>query len=548
MKRIPIALLCCAPLIAGAQSDLVLDTASTQDAIVLAGTSASNGDQVLVLRGMDGVTVWRSTANGAPVWAREVGGPTQFGQPAILHADAANGVMLQSPMVQTYHAPYPGEEMVDTVRLSTVLTRLAPNGDMDWQREVNVTFGYPIGVMPWPPQLVATALGDGFVVVGHNSSYDHDDLAIVKLDLQGEVQYAYAFRRAAMENDNDWELRDVVADHAGGLYLSGSKRIGAGQRLFSLHMNANGELDWAKGWHYTNATVLNDAYGRAVTMPDGSMSIAGRMVIPGHDYLTTVRVDQSGNMVDASFYTHPPLYWHTKINLAAKPNGELVLGQDSVVVDLAADGNVLGAAVLESNVLGSMRNTFSPFEISAGPGGAVLVGVLNEVHVDLGYTYRKPAARMVDPGQPGCHMAPLQVERVVVPTALYVMQDLASYSPHAVISSVQDLAGTSVERDFIPINDLCEAMVITGMPEVAGGTQDLVNNIGRQGESFRLATAAPVRISVHDATGRFLVRDKVYRDGNNGIATTGWLPGMYWIRFTDLNGNAARTHRVVVVP
>jgi hypothetical protein len=511
---------------------------------------AANGDRVLALRDTSGLMLWRGTDNGAVVWARRLDGYSDQVAAPVLHADPANGVVLQGPLVLESIAIVSGEALVDTLRLHTVFTHIAPNGDLDWRRELVVTFDYPMATMIFRGELVMTALPDGLAVAAHVLSMEHDDFSVVKLDMQGQVQWANSYRwTGPYTNQNASELIDVVPDQAGGLYLCGASPWGFGQNIFVTHMDQYGAFDWAKSWKYTNAPDQGTAYGRAVPMPDGSITIAGKKLIPGHDYLSTIRVDQSGNLVDASFYTHPPGSFFSKETLGRPHDGTMLLGLDSVVVALAEDGTVQAAAVMESSVLGEMRNSFIPMDMCGSADGAVLFGVLDEVHVDLGFTYHRPAVRMVAPSAPGCHAAAVQVDRVVVPTDLYQMQDRGTYVQQTPQVTVTTLPGTSIPRAFIATNDLCEAMVITGMAEgFAQAASALVNTVARRGEPLRFATGMAHRVSILDATGRTLSPEQVYAPGAVGIATDRWPAGTYLVRISDADGSSMQVQRVVIVP
>ncbi len=538
------------PLLGMAQSQLVLDTSSTQDYIVLTGAAASNGDRVLALRGAGGLMLWRATANGAPVWTREVDGFPGLQTAPGLHADAQNGIVVQGPLTQEAVALYPGEGLVDTLRLHTVLTRIAPNGNMDWRREVVVTFDYPQATMLFLEDMVMSALPDGFAVVAHVSGIEYDDIVVVKMDLQGQVQSSSSYRGVMQPmNSGVWTLTDVVMDQAGGLYLCGASPSFSGQTIFVTHLDQYGAPDWAKGWNYTNAPIADAAYGRAVPMPDGSVTIASRKTIPGHDYLSTIRVNQVGDLVDASFYTHPPSSVWKQVTLSRPNDGTMLMGLDSVVVALAEDGTVQAAAAMESSVLGEMRNTFVPGVMSGSLEGAVLFGVLNEVHVDLGFTYHKPAIRTVDPSAPGCHAVAVQVNRVVVPTELYQVLSHGTYVQQSPQVAMSTLSGTSVPREFIGTSDLCEAMIIAGLSDTTKpSARVLVNTVAQRGEPFMLSGTMPCKVNVYDAAGRFLVNDRAYGAGNGTIQTADWVPGMYWVRVSAMEGTAPSTQRVMLMP
>ena len=178
----------------------------------------------------------------------------------------------------------------------------------------------------------------------------------------------------------------------------------------------------------------------------------------------------------------------------------------------------------------------------------MISGVLTQVHVDLGFTYYRPAVRTVDPGQPGCYVASEQVNHIPVPTDLYQVEDMEPYLEQPLQLNVLDSLGTNLPRPVLPTLELCQLMIPTGVGGIDGQeTNDLLNTVARQGEPFRIATQAAGLINVLDAEGRTVVHDQRYT-GGTAIHTHGWAPGLYVLCVSGQDGSAVRTYRVVVTP
>lgn len=537
MERIVTLLLLMAPLFVQAQPQLAFDTTSTQNLIVYTGTVTANGDRVLAVRGSSGTVLWRSQADGTPVWARQVG----QGAPQLI-ADGAGGVqLLQYIFAEQFDSDE--SDFNDTLREHYGLTKVDGNGEVAWARKLSVDWRYA-GV--WPT--VATPFlvdGENACFVVFRALYDSENgLAILKIDDQGQLLWTRSFTLMDFTFD---VVNGVTGDGNGGLYFSLDGTPSLSTKV--VHLLADGTLDWQKKISYTNAAVYYNPTYDMVTAPDGSLVVLGAMSIPDHFYLSTIRLSPQGTVTDAHFYTPPPV-WGTLSAIKRMDDGRLLVAKDSVVIALAADGEVEAAASMVSHVDGDQRNRFIPMAMDATPQGAVLSGVLDYVHVALGYTHHRPSIRTIDPYATNCYTEALQVVHVPVPTWLYQVEDYPVANQNSMYCTIADTLVASTPVGTLTTTDLCTVMIAMGVPTMGPRVyQDLKSNVVQQGTAIAfVADDGARRVNVIDAAGRCLVSDRLLPAGEASLQTREWHTGIYLLRVSDADGTAIRTHRVLVIP
>lgn len=141
MIRVLTLLLAAIPLIGRTQHQLAFDTTSTENAIVYTGTVATNGDRVLAVRGSGGTVLWRSSADGTPVWVKQLG----QGAPQLLADDAGNVQLLQ--LLSVEHFEIGQSDYDDTLRVHYLMTQLDESGEVAWARNLSIDWRY---VVSWP--------------------------------------------------------------------------------------------------------------------------------------------------------------------------------------------------------------------------------------------------------------------------------------------------------------------------------------------------------------------------------------------------------------
>lgn len=546
MKRLALTIVLCIPLVAQAQSQLALDTSSTQGAIVITGTTASNGDHLLLLRTSAGMRLWRAEADGTPLWARELGGPGT--DQMHLLADNEGGVVLVRILPSEVVINELDFQLIDSLRTYCQIARIDQDGGIAWQYVVSNAYGFATPEFLSTYQLDAmVGVGtDGvFLVVHDKASSNSSQLSVVKLGMDGELAWARSFQFPGPVPH--WVVTKLVGDNAGGFYIRGCWYWGAVDVIG--HVSSDGTLNWLKQVNYISGDMAQEESVQAAVMADGSLMNVGRMLVPGHDYLATYRMDLQGSIVDADFYTHPPGYGPTTFGLGQRTDGTVLISMDSLVVKVADDGGLLDATVMNSHVEGDQRNTFHPVRMNVRPEGAVFSGVLSNVHVDLGLTRYWPAIRTIEPGSSACHVSAIDLEHVVVPTELYEVEEVGSFVEQSAHVTMLESAITSSGGVLLPTLGLCALMIPASLDDLAGAfPDDLLNTVAQQGEPFRFATPQARQISALDAAGRLVIAPRILPAGAAQLATDGWSPGLYLLRISNTDGSSQRACRVVVAP
>lgn len=537
MIRVLTLLLAAIPLIGRTQHQLAFDTTSTENAIVYTGTVATNGDRVLAVRGSGGTVLWRSSADGTPVWVKQLG----QGAPQLLADDAGNVQLLQ--LLSVEHFEIDQSDYDDTLRVHYLMTQLDESGEVAWARNLSIDWRY---VVSWPvvePPLLIAGQDASFVVFRVWPHFG-SAFAILKIDEQGQMVWARSFSNIV---DPYNEVNCGVEDGNGGLYLSIAHSPSSWTRL--VHVLADGSLGWEKTISYANAPVISSSCYDLVKVPDGSIQIYGSISIPNHFYQSTVLLSPEGMVTDAHFYTLPGSGWAALKAIRRRNDGSFLMVQDSVVVALAANGDVEEAVALTSHVAGDQRNTFIPMAMNCTSEGAVLTGVLDYVHVDLGFTHHRPSVRTIDPFSPGCYTMPVDIGHVPVPAGLYQVEDHSGFQEDTVYVSVTNTA--FAPEPFVPVStsDLCSVMIATGVELVGPQVhQDLQGNVVQQGMHITFLAGEARRVSVTNAAGQTVLKDRLLPAGATTMAAAGWRTGIYLLRVTDQDGGSVRMHRVLVVP
>ncbi|MBS1941262.1 MAG: hypothetical protein JST38_10335 [Bacteroidetes bacterium] len=537
MKRALLPIMLFLPLFTLAQVQLALDTVSTLDQVVYNGFVASNGDRVLAMHSADGTLVWRADANGTPIWSKTVAMTD-----AQVIADQADGTLLLGSGYSHYQMEYI-DDFIDTLTVEYPLVRLDQNGNVAWSKKYVIQLIFQNYVsFPSPFARVASWSGGSFISVVFSDSF-LNYLLTIKLGDQGQVLWQRSFSFPAFGNLGVWQATFLVADANGGVYINYAD-IWFDPHV--VHLLADGSLDWVKTFHYVAGSGY---YLGAAPRSDGDVQILQRMIIPGHDYLSSARLTPEGAIDDAHFYNLPvPSNQFVGAGIAQQSNGNLLMVRDSMVISVADNGDVQAAVAMNSHVAGDQRNTFNPIALGVTSEGAVLSGVLDYVHVDLGYTHHRPAIRTIDPAAASCYTTPVEVTHVVVPPNLFTVEDVPGFQADTMSVSVMDTIIAVQDATPITTTNLCNVMIYTGINESEEITANaLLNTVAQPGEPFRFRSPEKHQVGVWDISGREVEEIRIYGSGQD-VQTQGWSPGIYLLRISAKDGMEERSYRVLVTP
>jgi len=537
MKRTLLPIMLCLPLFTLAQVQLALDTVSTLDPVVYNGFIASNGDRVLAMHSADGTLVWRADANGTPLWARTVA----MADAQVIN-DQANGTLLLGSGYSHYQMEYM-DDFIDTLTVEYPLVRLDQNGNIVWSKKYVIQLIFSnFTYFPSPFAKVGSWSDGSFISVVFSDNLSNK-LLTIKLDDQGQVLWQRSFSFPAFGNLGVWQATSLLADANGGVYINYAD-IWFDPHV--VHLLADGTLDWVKTFRYVAGSGY---YLGAAPRSDGAVQILQRMIIPGHDYLSSVRLTPEGAVDDAHFYNLPvPSNQFVGAGVAQQSNGNLLMLRDSIVISVADNGDVQAAVAMNSHVAGDQRNTFNPIALGVTSEGAVLPGVLDYVHVDLGYTHHRPAIRTIDPAAASCYTTPVEVTHVVVPPDLFTVEDVPGFQADTMSVSVTDTIVAMQDVTPVTTTNLCNVMIYTGINENEQVTgNDLINTVAQAGEQFRFRSSETRLVSVWDISGRTVQNRRIYLQGQD-VQTQGWSPGIYLLRISAKDGMGERSYRVLVTP
>jgi hypothetical protein len=229
----------------------IVDVASTDDAVYLAGTSGIRGGNATVAkRGPDGTIAWsrtyptandsvftavaaapdgsvyllrRSTNRSANVYAASH---------TLLRLDSSGAVQWRRSL--DARGPLGGSPLAATTdgvllvtpsadRQGSQLQHVARNGERTWTRELGLDTRRP----------VVEATTDGYLLAG---SVGFDSAWMMRLDDDGTVQFNETYRRSQVDN-----IAGAVETPDGGALLVGQNRgYGGGSALWTMRVGADG--------------------------------------------------------------------------------------------------------------------------------------------------------------------------------------------------------------------------------------------------------------------------------------------------------------------
>ena len=176
-----------------------------------------------------------------------------------------------------------------------------PDGEILWQRSYGANTGISHATS------IRTVPGDGYVVAGyaHGASRFTTDAALLRLDADGDVRWAYTYGGFA-----DDQAESVLPTADGGFVLAGRAQSfedydGDG---WLLRLDADGQVLWQRA--YGGST--RDSVRSVTETPDGGFVLAGIsksfLVIPEHDPYSddgdmwVFKVNASGEVVWENTY------------------------------------------------------------------------------------------------------------------------------------------------------------------------------------------------------------------------------------------------------
>ncbi len=145
-----------------------------------------------------------------------------------------------------------------------------------------------------------------------------------------------------------------------------------------------------------------------------------------------------------------------------------------------------------------------------------------------------------------CGTAPYELSSEILPNSTVILQD-QPYSTVAVPVTITDTVCSVTSFTPLTVSDYC--YYFTGVPPVAPLSipGSVATTLVVQGDPIRV-TAPAVRcgVTVHDAHGRTLYRERLAPNSNERIPTSTWVPGLYFVRFQPEDGGKPNVVKVLI--
>jgi hypothetical protein len=145
-----------------------------------------------------------------------------------------------------------------------------------------------------------------------------------------------------------------------------------------------------------------------------------------------------------------------------------------------------------------------------------------------------------------CGAQAYEMSSVLGSNSAVAVQD-QPYSEVVVPFTITDTVCTVTSFTPITVSDYCS--YFTGMPPVEQATtrsKVLTTLLGPGEPITAMAPTARCSVTVHDAHGHLLYKDLLAAHGTELIPTTGWSPGLYFVRFQSMESSTQNVVKVVI--
>ena len=213
--------------------------------ITLFSKSVESGNAIYSIGGTTYTFLLKTDGAGNPIWNRKLGGANM---PTDLAATADGGCVIANRID------------VSGGGTDVSLMKVSPSGNLDWNQRLSLGNTDEI--------IDIEVVADGYVCLGSTSGYD---FFVAKYDLNGTFLGSRAYH-VMMTNGNNLAARakGISQNATGEFIISGDvgTSIGTLSFPFAMKTNANGQVQWLKGYYSTpkiftsSQAKVSDGYGQ----------------------------------------------------------------------------------------------------------------------------------------------------------------------------------------------------------------------------------------------------------------------------------------------
>ena len=524
-----------------------LDTVTSTNGLTEAGIPTTDGGFAFLLRQGNGSSIWRSDANGIPLWRKSIGfDTTHYAVRRALAPDSAGYLLCaQHSMIADLQAnPFDP----DTLLLELEVVRLDAAGGLVWGRKLNFEL-----VHPWQSDLPPIDL-----------EIERDDLGsivisalmwgtgiqrglMIKLSSSGTHQWTKWIGRGPVNSmwfDSSGEIISIASDGTGGYFGAIQRGQPPNPATYVFHFDAMGDLDWMKLFEYTNSVLYHRFFDLAIN-GQGNTTTFSRLETAGTSYLFSMEIDPVGIVRSAHLYTVPQSIGSYYSSTPTASGGVVISAWDQkgLLLEIDTAGAVVAAAFRNTETLAPYDHTFFPTSLGYQNGNVFLAGNLQREHQVFGTQNHWPGfwSFEMDPLD-ACFLDPEMVTAYAIPDSLIAITEILDGSTLPVTTLVQSISPIMADLPLLSTTNMCDQLVGIEQGSSSDPTFHIQPSIANAGDLITVRSSEDIQLAVIDLKGRLVTPIMDHRGGlESKIATSGSAPGLYFVRAMAPDGSILAT-------
>lgn len=524
---------------------VVLDTTTEAGNVLRTGATTSIGERVISMVSASDMWLMWTDPNGIPVWSKRFHGPelpgaTATALPAIVETGEDRVVLFTSTAVLVENS---ADMDIDTATFSYRASEVSSSGELLWHTDLQFALNsYTMyGAFASVGNAIRSGNGDLFFFAKGNTGEGQAFMALIKMSPSGSVLWV----RRINDPSEDFleDVRPLITpDGANGCYVVLPAWWSMEAYFAVLHLNASGEVLWARSCEYNVAPGAVCQPLSAVCAADGTLLVGVDVDVTPLVHGGILRFNEQGSLVDADFYANQQ---QTYV-LAGDAAATRVWFSSSTFATLSADGVPVEGAMPWPPENPEVQRLFHPYRAGYQNDHFQAVGVFVTQDLVFGSIGFQPCWWSFDVGSADhCGMVPVTLEHLEVPFGLFTIGDADITSGPLEFTTLVAPAEVVDGSQFATL-DMCQ--LIADVPEVVNQAAfALVQNPIRSGEPFSITSRQALAIQITDLQGRSIIgRSRVLSPGVSTISGIDIDPGEYLLTGKHADGRPLGVVRLVV--
>lgn len=476
----------------------------------IAAVQHADGSLVWAMDLDDAMVLWRGSADGDPMWTKEVIDPGD--RIRLVESDGASTTMIEA--YDPSFGPLSGSETLVTQRLR--ISRINDQGAVMWSNEYEFSFAHPIEFASTGLTLQATRTSDdGILATLAQSSGGPIVCHLLRVAADGSLIWGERIGRPggsylAMSEVQIPTSGLLVTEYADGRFAI-SLDSGSPPWTIEVHaIDAQGTPLTSRSLHYSGEIIYRRVSCVAATA-NGDLLIGGRMSTMESANIMVYRLDAGLDYLDGD------VYWDISSTVSAemrtltqRADGDRLIhvegalpGQYTYLIEVDNEGEIISTATsVPIPYIDDQLLVVHPRNARYDENGVHLAHTLTLTHPGLGDLGHYAERSIVQPDSPTCYFSPGVVQRSQIPESIVDIQQLPGNTTQettVLVSAASPLIGHA------PIGTVQGCQIVSGVSDHAQGPMfELLTNMLAPGSDLLVRAPAPLVLSIFDAQGRVI--------------------------------------------